>query len=612
VLNLSAERVNMAEEGINEEKTHRVIIATKRGVEAPILPVVTFSDIHKRIIDEDTSEEERRHLQEEREKIVKEVEELGILRWRDIRAEVLKRLKENKWDNVYPALMNYARDEENVTRGTNVNLPNREKYNGIVQSAIEMAALDVSTQGMKRRSSDPDFEYWIVKHGKTPKELEEDEQIMRWGKIIDFRGVDLPDLVGESLKKEEEAEELTTRGVKSAEQFTPENFAKALGVASPEDQMDLYRRAEEALIPFAISVGNEPKFWPHIEATEQREWEARAILTTAAANKRQAPSSDKLIENDEAISFSRDKLQPLIDKKGVLYSLSVYTALICDKGNPRVLLDNDAPEELLNALPQSVLEIKGGGQLNAIREAMRYWLEKKQGLSEDEALDAEQISWNLIYLSNLIEHRDSKEFQEEGLKRLAPISGLKSLPVWMMMHPQERLEAKLRQKEAWSVFGEWALKKKLTSSWKKEDDEILPAILFTNLLADIKLSAHGSLEDLLLKNGKSLLDDPKREIERINWDKPGDAPFADYYFDTINPAITIFSVITSGAQRDKNLTALGNACRKLNLDYGYREKLLMAWNGINAGSSKLRAAMSGTDWMFYVGQLKRTVPNFFE
>lgn len=121
-----------------------------------------------------------------------------------MRAGVLKRVKEQKWDDVYPALMDYAKQKEDETRGVNIRLPEREKYHGVVQAAIEIAGLEVSTQGMRRRESeDPGFEYWLAKHGKTPEELVRDEQAVERGRVLDFRAVDLPDLVGESLKDEE-------------------------------------------------------------------------------------------------------------------------------------------------------------------------------------------------------------------------------------------------------------------------------------------------------------------------------------------------------------------------------------------------------------------------
>lgn len=60
------------------------------------------------------------------------------------------------------------------------------------------------------------------------------------------------------------------------------------------------------------------------------------------------------------------------------------------------------------------------------------------------ARDAEQIAWNYIYATSLLETFDSREFRPEGTKRHSP-SFYWCLFQWVPMHPQERFESKIQR-----------------------------------------------------------------------------------------------------------------------------------------------------------------------
>lgn len=220
-----------------EGEKPKVLVATKRGPEASRPLIVPFKQIHNEIISDTTSEKRRNELKAEMETRVREMEDLDIIKWRDVRAGLLNNvIKKSKWDEVYSDLLDYAKRAEDEARGVNVRLPEREKYHGVVQAAIEMAALEVSTQGMRRVGERPDFTNWLASHGKTLEELKEDEEVVRRGKILNFGSVELPDLVGQELteaevgvipkREKEERSEITINVTKKEQELSPEDEEK--------------------------------------------------------------------------------------------------------------------------------------------------------------------------------------------------------------------------------------------------------------------------------------------------------------------------------------------------------------------------------------------------
>lgn len=405
--------------------------------------------------------------------------------------------------------------------------------------------------------------------------------------------------------------------------FTPDAFARAMGQANPEEQRALYLRAEETIgAPMQMQL-EVPKFLldPHLSPEErelaQKEWKARAQLATMAFNKRLAPSYDKLFPNQEALDFTGEQLETLMGMKGVVDAASLHLINIAKN---RDISGYKIPKpEKVDQYIKSVFEITTGETFALYRGKIREFLREHRGLTEEEAREAEQVAWNLLYSSNVFE-----EFDETGIPPLVP--QLKSQAVWMMMHPQRRLVNKVRSPdekdkkgkpktpEAWGVFGEWALNKtKMTG--KRLSDDILPSLLFNNALGKIEFgSIDSNLFDILRENGEKLAENPRATITEatgLPWGEI-EGPFGNYYFETVSPAIKVFEIIARGPSRDSNVVELGNALRKLEVDPKYREYLLMAWQGIRSKSSVLTPAMGWGDWAIFKRELRKYAPNFFK
>lgn len=382
-------------------------------------------------------------------------------------------------------------------------------------------------------------------------------------------------------------------------------IARELGKKPWQEEIRAYKAAERAVSPIDIKAGSEPAFFPHINQEAQNEWSARASLVSAAAYKKLAPSYDKLFPNEPALAFSKAEMETLLEKEGVVQSLSVYIAILADNPNLRTLL-GDA------TLPENFYALKDNLNVLQIRSKMEGWLQDNLGLDKDQAEDAEHIAWNFLYISNAVEWNDSQFNGRQGPDRLPPIPGLKSLTTWMMMHPEERLSAKVSSNDAFGAFGEWALDNmRRIPGWTPAVEDILPDTMFPTVLHGVKTGGSRNLYDFLLDQGRRLHANPTAPLDSISWDEVGESPFSKYYFDVMSPAIVVFTMIDRG-ETEKKLKDIGTACRKLGLTRKYRETILLARKGVDSNSRSLKMAQGDFAWKLYLNYVKKYAPNFFD
>ena len=450
--------------------------------------------------------------------------------------------------------------------------------------------------------------------------------------------------------------------------FTPEAFARAMGQANPEEQLELYLMAEETMFPMPMQL-QVPSFLlssdPIERKRQQKEWKARAQLATMAANKKMCPSYDKQFPNQEAIDFTREHLVDLLNMEGVVEMASLYTYIISEDTdlsflkatNPDYDSSNEDNEDNENSSQfiKSFFEIGTGAQFISVHTAMKEYISQRYNLSPDKVRNADNVAWNLVYSANVVEEFDSV-YENDREKRIPPtVYQLKSLSMWMMMHPQERLTSKVQDPdpskkekgeiwipEAMGSLGEWAVNRAEKLN-KKLDVVVFPKTMFRNVFRTIKpgiinadklkaveewekklvekgkLTKRGSKEKLnlfhILKYNGQMIFEGKSEIVKpqdLSW-AGVETPFSGYQFNTLSPAIKVFNVVAKGEA--DNLKELADATRKLKFeedDRYYREVLLMAVNGVNPTKLKLTPAMGRLDWVIYLHLLKQSFPNFFK
>lgn len=443
----------------------------------------------------------------------------------------------------------------------------------------------------------------------------------------------------DSFKPKPATVEPVTRPVAAASGFDANAFREAMGQPSVEQQRELYLKAEgqQAAIPIDIIV---PGFLlsgsPAEREIQQNEWKARARLSTAANFKMTAPSFDKSFPNQAELDLTRENLHLLLSKEGVFQTASAYVAIISGNLNLNQSLGFGSD------LPNSFFDLNSIDSLQKVRDAMQNWLVTNYSMDEGSAREAEQIAWNLIYLSDVVEEFDSgyNKNVPEGHKRIPPISSIKSLPIWMMMHPQERLKAKVNSGESWSVFGEYASSKKRGLFGKVP--EILPRSLFTNVLKDIKVNDKKvgglfglpifqkkepiSLFSVMQNVGNNILANPivfdgyRSPSGGVEWKRVGvdwgskvsEGPFSGHLFDSISPAIKVFGLIQTGEWKG-SMKDLADSCRKLNLGRKDRETLLKAIEGIDPKANSLKAqSYNALTWRWHLGAVQRYTPSFFK
>ncbi|HET7098628.1 MAG TPA: hypothetical protein VFI61_00100 [Patescibacteria group bacterium] len=562
--------------------------------------------------------------------------------------------------------MNFGEAKEAIQKINVVGLENEAstlfgwdpKLEGIIQ-----AYKDTTLKNM-------DLAEEVAKNGPNTakaKALQREIDVIGWGGVP----VDQVNWAREYFESLKAVKSGTKTGGGGLGGFSPEDYAKAMGQPTAEQQKELYLKAEEnqTAIPMELTV---PSFLlpedPYLREKVQSEWKARAKLSSATAFKKTAPSVDKIFPNQDEIDITKEDLKALLSKEGVIQSLSAYINIIAENKDLNILLPDASRGEKF----ESFFWINNLEGLHNFRENMRGWLENNFALDSLEARDAEQIAWNLTYLSDIVEDCDStynrklivkpkpkdkesekksftdklkKRFnnlkesfpmKKEETKRMPPVPQIKSLAVWMMMHPQERLKGKINANEAWGQFGEWALKRKrsVTSGFKVP--EVLPKSLVVSVFKEIDVKGKGkmstSLYDVLVKTGEDILNEPTSFDnylttsstpfvgEDINWENVGidwegtvsEGPFGGYLFDKTSSAVKIFGLIQNGEWKG-TLSDLANNCRKLKLKKYDRENLLKAIQGIDTRSSKLKAkGFDAIDWIFYLNGVKKYSPNFFK
>ncbi len=413
-------------------------------------------------------------------------------------------------------------------------------------------------------------------------------------------------------------------------------LAEAMGKLTPKRQLELVREAEGAMLPVEISLTSPPDFFAHITPAEQEAWMARSTLVIAAAKKKAAIKLEMLHPNDEGMGFTKEELKTLWEHKtGSFHATALYTHMIANNLNVSDVLGDVGPDLGLN----KIFEIEDDPSFEGLRKKMRAWIGTKLGLNEIDARDAEQIAWNIVYTTSLLEDKDTKFNSAIGLgKKRNPgnVSSLKNVATWVLMHPQERLEAKSEKRESWGAFGEWSL---MMANSGRRLPEILPRSLVHNGLLDTKIevkplqpgdSTKTNLEAYLTRRAQHLVtlaNNPnisvnvlrnsvnKQVINEINWNSMGNAPFFTYFNDRVNPGVKIASVIGE-AGFEISLQDLGNACRKIGLEDKYRENILKALKGgIDQTNEKLKSNLFNglvweAQWNKYVKEIRKKTSFF--
>ncbi|MEK7472467.1 MAG: hypothetical protein AAB625_00330 [Patescibacteria group bacterium] len=253
------------------------------------------------------------------------------------------------------------------------------------------------------------------------------------------------------------------------------------------------------------------------------------------------------------------------------------------------------------------------------------------------AREAEQIAWNYIYITDLIENFDSREYRPEGTGRLFP-SSFWQLFQWVPMHPQERFEAKIRRdldpKEHWSSLGTWGVYQITHGGLRDEKGnfkvpdslKVLPDTLIRSPLLPQRFKKGKGEEESLFTIfngiGNNVLSGDISTISntelfnRINWEKMDDGPFVPYVYDEMRWADVVTNVFKKGGKRESKVSGedLSEAVYNLGLNRRQRELLLLSYLnrvGIDPMASTLKPAVNLIAFKGAMDGFLHDNPNYF-
>ena len=266
------------------------------------------------------------------------------------------------------------------------------------------------------------------------------------------------------------------------------------------------------------------------------------------------------------------------------------------------------------------------------------------------ARDAEQVAWNFIFATGMIESFNIPEsnqyIREHNKKPLGP-SNFMTLYLWMMIHPQQRFEAKVLQrgfdggeddaKENWSSLGTWAANNIQKGTWKqqvinprtgqRETRTVIPKFIRPDVVYDAMReegNVRAALFDFFTEKGVRILRHPGTVTHQElyndlvrngnnRWEKLPESPFVNYRFDRLRWAHTIYTVFKKGtdSDRDASIDDLAEAKRKLGLTQTEVENLLIMRKGMNVNSKEIKPIKDYFDWREWKMVEKRHHPDLF-
>ena len=277
--------------------------------------------------------------------------------------------------------------------------------------------------------------------------------------------------------------------------------------------------------------------------------------------------------------------------------------------------------------------------------------ESKSETLANRAREAEQVAWNFIYTTGIIECNntpDSNQYIREHRNKVLGPSNFMTLYLWMVMHPQIRFEHKVLRhsdggtddaKENWASLGSWAANNIQKGTWRRErineedqkiQETVIPKFIRPTLVYDAlreEGSLHKVLFDYFVEKGSRILRNPSamsheslyNEIvnRKVNggtsWSKLPASPFVNYRFDRLRWANTIYSVFKKGPEATGKipLPDIAEASRMLELTSQEKLNLLIMLYGVNVKKPTIEPAEGKLNWIFDINSIKRAQPDLF-
>lgn len=201
----------------------------------------------------------------------------------------------------------------------------------------------------------------------------------------------------------------------------------------------------------------DPKSWPNFynqaETQERELWDARWMLARAAFYKKvTAGFPDKYIENQDLNLLGGEQLEILYNMPGVKGMLEGYAKAIVNNETVRVRRGN------VN-VDMSFWDIKSARDFESFRDGLRnkQLLRGGRGMTEMQAREADAVAWNMMWIFNEVESRNSRYTDRPNAKATGLPGILMSADFFGSYHQQERFEGKMLNRQNWGAFSSWGM-----------------------------------------------------------------------------------------------------------------------------------------------------------
>lgn len=533
-----------------------------------------------------------------------------------VRHAYLDLVRNTDWDRLYVAISDLA-DQLEEKFASSIYGKNHPELRGIITAALNVERAQLLMEGMRRCGIDSHDRDWLKKHGFTQKDFIKFQELTKpTNLILDIERTSVNELAGMVGRDVQRSSSLTPDQMSSAVKRGTE---QAFNIPPLEKERQAFRDKEYNMgsVP---PVDSTTKFLLDADDKEIMLWNARAQLSRACAIKLSG-GMNEIAANPEAKSLKNEQEQMLLSMPGVLEAISLEAHMIVNEAQIDIVLKNNGAD-----LPKNIFKITEEKALDRFRQAKVDWLMNYRGLSEDEAKDAEMVSRNFIFLNDLVEDYDSIYDKDDEPTKVGHVylpntmPKIKSVPVWMTMHLQERLVAKIDGKSNWSAFGPFANKH------PRMIDGLLPPNLFKSSLEISKdrntvggnESDERTLLEVFVENGRLLSLDPKAEVTMpaISHANAKEGRMGGYCAVTLSAAATVLNSLSKPSEivNSKNWQPLGDALRDLGTETWYKQNIAIAILGVNMGlfATGFAPAMGwGKYGQYVLNEINKSDPKFF-
>ncbi len=510
----------------------------------------SFNDVQKelRTLAQNPDRQKERDLRAERDTLIAWAKKVGLF---DQLKDVMYRtqLENQDYNQAYKEIAKIDIDRLenslfNTLDGLDEKVPDEHPLRGILDEYRDVALLNMKAAWLEGLITENVGD--IADHRRRLINLRRQIDLRGWGiPPTNLEGKAIGTIRDKIEKRRQQRQHQSRPNQPQANLPRPEDYGKAvadaLGAPTPEKQRRNFLEIErngrgEVQIPSL-----DHNTWEGLSRQERDFWLERLRLSNARAKKQNTYKAVEFFPNPYMQEFTKEGLNTVTNHKGVPEATASYLALFTDKN-----FYNRYKERMGMTAMHPSEEGADQRSLELFRRQFEVYLRTRLGLNQKEALDAEQVAYNFVYMTNELEAKKVKS----GLKNFVDFKTSE------LMHMKAKVIESVvksddKKAKAWpsgTLFGEWAYRRR--KDIKRNPDIVpLPDQLFPSLLQE------GVLENNPLvgldQKGRDFISGKINRVPRLDWNRVEEYPFnGPYYLNRINQAQIVYAVFSFGQLPD--------------------------------------------------------------